>query len=178
ETVPLDVALDHTPDAKYFTFACRGRRYGIVNAPYPVDEAGRARFPGNDRVFRVTDPLGHELSLRSANAVTGMEPGPAIFDARGVWLHGVYLSPDGVLHGFYHAERPIPNGAPSRTPHKSLAYAESADCGRTWAKVGYPANSILTAPSAASDAGDANVLVVGRYLYLFYTEQALEGAPV
>lgn len=178
QVITLLPSLEHTPDAKYFTYDCGAHRYGVVNGPYRTDAHGRAEFAGVDGVFRSADPLATTISLAPSESAVGLEPGPAAYDARGVWLHGAYVDEDGVLHGYYHAEHPIPTNARPRTPHKSLAYAESRDCGKTWTKPAYPDNRIITGSDPTTDAGDANVVVVGGYLYLFYTESSLSSEPV
>jgi hypothetical protein len=63
------------------------------------------------------------------------------FDECGAWLQAIGTTP-GVVHGYYHAETRCNYGI--NQTHKSVAYAESYDGGRTFAKVGYPDNQIVT----------------------------------
>lgn len=90
------------------------------------------------------------------------------FDSCGAWLNSVWQ--DGaVIRGWYHAETEC---AYPQT-HKSVAYVESYDGGRTFVKVNYPNNQVVTAPPAYTDPdlddeGDHQVIRVGDYLYMYF----------
>jgi hypothetical protein len=100
------------------------------------------------------------------------------FDSCGAWLNGVYV--DGsTIKGWYHAER----DCHYPTTHKSIAYAQSSDGGRTFAKIGYPNNQIITADSQCQDpnypitdtddAGDPSIVHFGNFYYMYYLATCL-----
>ncbi len=105
-------------------------------------------------------------TLRPMTSVV-LQPGTG-FDSCGAWLNSVWQ--DGaVIRGWYHAETDC---AYPRT-HKSVAYTESYDGGRTFVKPNYPNNQVITAPPIYSnpdsdDEGDHRVIRVGNYLYMYF----------
>jgi hypothetical protein len=151
--VVLDSDRRAFPDSKFVTYAWQGRTYGLLS--------------GGGTHERYADPLAVPLS--TGEPVTGLEAGPATFDARAASLDGVYVDPGGVAHGIYHAEHPLQDPADTSEPHRSLAYARSTDGGLTWTKPSYPDNQVITAPPGG-EAGDASMLVVEDFLYLFFAQ--------
>jgi hypothetical protein len=100
------------------------------------------------------------------------------FDSCGAWLNAVYA--DGsTIKGWYHAER----DCAYPTTHKSIAYAQSGDGGRTFQKIDYPGNQVLTADSQCldpnypaadtDDAGDHSIIHFGSYYYMYYLATCL-----
>jgi len=94
--------------------------------------------------------------------------GDRSFDSCGAWLNSALLT-GGLVRGWYHAETEC---AYPRT-HKSVAYAESADGGRTFLKPGHPANQVLRAPAhfaqpETDDEGDQHVIAVGENLHMYF----------
>lgn len=95
------------------------------------------------------------------------------FDECGAWLNGARRVGDRI-YGWYHAEEdcayPI--------THKSVAFAESRDGGRTFERVGYPGNRVLTADVAfdgdvdRDDAGDPSFVDVDGYHYMYFLATA------
>lgn len=74
-----------------------------------------------------------------------------------------------MVRGWYHAE----TDCDYPTTHKSVAYAESQDGGRTFSKPGYPGNQVITAPPSYTDPvqaseGDHRVIEVDDYLYMYF----------
>jgi hypothetical protein len=57
--------------------------------------------------------------------------------------------------------------------HKSTAFAESFDGGKTWQFPNYPNNQVVTADAAfdgqedLDDSGDGRVIKIGNYFYMF-----------
>jgi hypothetical protein len=102
-----------------------------------------------------------------------LSPGPqGNFDECGAWLASAYEVTPTHWIGWYHAEHTCDYSA--NVTHKSMAFAESFDGGKTWQKPGYPANQVVT-PDAqyAGDpvldrAGDAKVIRQGNYFYMMY----------
>jgi hypothetical protein len=92
------------------------------------------------------------------------------FDSCGAWLNGIWQDGN-VVRGWYHAE----TGCDyiGGTSKKSIAYAESYDGGRTFIKVDYPNNQVITAPANWTEAdqddeGDHYVVRAGDYLYMYF----------
>jgi len=94
------------------------------------------------------------------------------FDECGVWLVSTYKIDEQHWIGWYHAEEDCDYSI--GLTHKSMAFAESFDGGKTWSKPNYPNNQILTADSVYNgrtdqdDAGDGKVIKIGDYFYLFF----------
>jgi hypothetical protein len=96
-----------------------------------------------------------------------------VWDDCGAWLEGV--EPDvkqpRVLRAWYHAEWRC-NYAIDQTD-KSIAYAESRDGGRTFVKVGYPDNQVVTSSlpfveHQRNGRGDFTVIRRDGFYYLYY----------
>lgn len=95
------------------------------------------------------------------------------FDWCGAWLDAVVRDkhdPD-LLHAWYHAEAEC-RYADNQT-HKSIAYAESRDGGRTFTKPDYPHNQVVRSPTSSAAGhhtgrGAPSVVRRGRYLYMYY----------
>lgn len=111
--------------------------------------------------------IGGSLETLRLFSSTVLQPGTG-FDSCGAWLNSTWQ--DGsVTRAWYHAE----TACNYPTTHKSVAYAESYDGGRTFIKPNYPANQVITAPPYYTDPdeddeGDHHVLQVGDYLYLYF----------
>lgn len=102
------------------------------------------------------------------------------FDHCGSWLNATWR--DGtIVRGWYHAETDCFDYDLGIT-HKSVAYAESYDDGRTFIKVGYPHNQVLTAPAGITDpmyddVGDHWVIQRGAYLYMYFLAPDYDSPP-
>lgn len=94
------------------------------------------------------------------------------FDECGVWLQSIHKLDENHWIGWYHAEEKC-NHSIGLT-HKSMAFAESFDAGKTWSKPNYPKNQVLTADTAFAgdtgkdDVGEGTVTRIGDYFYLFF----------
>lgn len=110
-------------------------------------------------------------SASAAQAVLSLGP-QGSFDECGAWLESAYEITATHWIGWYHAEHTC-NYAQGIT-HKSMAFAESFDGGKTWQKTGYPNNQVVTADAQyAGDpildrAGDAKIIQQGSYFYMMY----------
>lgn len=96
------------PDEHLVSYSSRGQIYTIM-----TDGETTARFTGipSNKTAQVVCVRGLSPSHALSAADTGW------FDTKGVWLGGVYVDPAGVLHGFYHAESPIPTDCAPGTQH-------------------------------------------------------------
>ncbi len=107
-------------------------------------------------------------TLRQLPAPVVEAGGVGQFDECGAWLNSAWR--DGhVVRGWYHAETNCNYPATD----KSVAYVQSSDNGRTYTKVNYPNNQLLTTPTHyttddADDEGDQHVIQVGNYLYMYF----------
>ena len=95
------------------------------------------------------------------------------FDWCGAWLDSVVQDPKdkGLLRAWYHAEDDCVYGA--NQTHKSIAYAESRDGGRTFTKPDYPDNQVVRSPTGAAAGhhtgrGAPSVIRRDRYYYMYY----------
>lgn len=155
----------------------------VTQGPDDVADNALNTVAGADGVLAyLANSVTHGFSGTSLHTLAPMsEPvlrggtSPA-FDWCGAWLNGAVR--DGpVIRAWYHAEescayRTDPNNPATR---KSIAYAESTDGGRTFAKPGYPNNLVITAPPNSAPGaggdwgeGDHRVLRVGDYYYLYF----------
>ena len=95
------------------------------------------------------------------------------FDRCGAWLDAVAVDesdPD-LLRAWYHAETNCDYA--SNETHKSVAYAESRDGGRTFTKPGHPDNQVVRSPTGSAVAhhtgrGAPSVVRRGDNLYMYY----------
>ena len=86
------------------------------------------------------------------------------FDYCGAWLNSAYTESDGTIRGWYHAEYMCDYSNGGQT-YKSVAYVQSTDGGRTFQKVNYPNNQILTYNGGSitgQNAGEGDHSVVVR----------------
>ena len=146
---------DDIPDQSFFTNQTTSGLRGFLGGG------------GNTTTF-----FGPNLDSLVADGVA-LQHGPAgNFDECGVWLVSTYKIDDQHWIGWYHAEEACDYSV-GRT-HKSMAFTESFDGGKTWTKPNYPNNQILTADTvfngdtAQDDAGDGKVIKIGDYFYLFF----------
>lgn len=160
-------------------------------APMPDSLFTVVPFPGRF-VGYIADLSTYALSgpsLPGLNIVESFGPSPVIgpgdagqFDECGAWLHGAELDPaTGLVRGWYHTESGYCNGVSpdARHPVKSIAYAESANAGLSFDKVGYPNNVVLSGPpeelAQASPAvtpgnGDFSVVQHDGDYYMFFID--------
>lgn len=101
----------------------------------------------------------------------GTDPGQ--WDDCGAWLEGVERDVEDprLLRAWYHAEWQC--DYPNNQTHKSVAYAESRDGGKTFTKPGYPRNQVLTSPTGSVEGhhtgrGGPSIVRRGGYYYLYY----------
>ena len=99
--------------------------------------------------------------------------GPTLWDDCGAWLEGVARDERNprLLRAWYHAEWQC--DYPANQTHKSIAYAESRDGGRTFTKPGYPDNQVVTSPTGAVDGhhtgrGGPSIIRRGSYYYMYF----------
>jgi hypothetical protein len=102
-----------------------------------------------------------------------LQPGASNrYDACGAWLNSVEAGSGSTVRGWYHAEEKCNYDNGGQT-HMSIAYAESSDGGRTFTKVGYPDNRVLTGnsvPAAGKITGNGLPSVIqwrGQYWMYF-----------
>ncbi len=105
--------------------------------------------------------------------VIGAANDPTRWDDCGAWLEGVEADDEDpqLLHAWYHAEWQC-NYAIDQTD-KSIAYAESRDGGRTFVKVDYPNNQVVSSPlpfveDQRNGRGDLTVIRRGDRFYMYY----------
>jgi hypothetical protein len=113
---------------------------------------------------------GTNFDNLALNSAVVIGPGPTgSFDVCGAWLQGLAFNDN--IKGWYHAETAC---APGQT-HKSVAYAESNDAGKTFIKPNYPNNQVLkgsTSPQVGmhTGAGDQTVIRWGNNYYMYFLE--------
>lgn len=118
--------------------------------------------------------FGPNLENLAYEGVALSRGNPGRFDDEGAWFNSAYKLNENHWIGWYHAEQDVGGGAWHLT-RQSMAFAESFNAGRTWTKPNYPYNQVLTVDVAFNndpnkdDAGNARVLKVGDYFYMFFT---------
>ena len=145
----------------------------VIRGPDTAADNPFNTLPGSSTLFgylansTTVSYIGGSLeTLRIFNR-TVLQPGTG-FDSCGAWLNSTWQ--DGsVTRAWYHAE----TACNYPTTHKSIAYAESYDGGRTFRKPSYPANQVIIAPPYYTDPdqddeGDHRILQAGDYLYLYF----------
>jgi len=145
----------------------------VIRGPDTAADNPFSTLPGSSTLFgylansTTVGYIGGSLETLRLFSSTVLQPGTG-FDSCGAWLNSTWQ--DGsVTRAWYHAE----TACNYPTTHKSVAYAESYDGGRTFVKPSYPANQVITAPPYYTDPdeddeGDHRVLRVGDYLYLYF----------
>jgi hypothetical protein len=105
--------------------------------------------------------------------VIGRGDSESDFDWCGAWLDAVAQDPKDpeLLRAWYHAEDDCVYGA--NQTHKSIAYAESRDGGRTFTKPGYPDNQVVRSPTGSAAGhhtgrGAPSIIRRGHYYYMYY----------
>lgn len=105
--------------------------------------------------------------------VVGRGDTKARFDWCGAWLDAVEPDPDDpdLLRAWYHAEADCAYA--NNQTHKSIAYAESRDGGRTFTKPGYPDNQVVRSPTGGADGfhtgrGAPSVIRRGDHYFMYY----------
>ena len=113
------------------------------------------------------------------SASTLIGPGPAgKFDETGAWLASAYQDGN-ILTGFYHAEEHADYANGGQT-HKSIAFAQSFDGGKTFVKPNYPNNQIITSnqpekPGWITGVGDLTVVQFNGYYYAYVLDDEQNG---
>lgn len=146
------------------------------NSPVRIGRRGVTVF------FSCHEPIGHTLRRLGRRDLTFDQPPVPVTlcddpDSRvGKWIEAIWQQPDGPLHGWYHAEEPVPGDAELSVPH--IGHVVSQDEGLTWRCCG----EVLRLPSALVDNswrngffaggyGDLSALPdrTGRSLYVFFS---------
>jgi hypothetical protein len=97
--------LAEFPDEHFFTYSYAGQLFGVLMNGH--NNLRISKPLANPIPFSPADQLAERMrGLEAGRAVTATDP--EWFETRGVWLSSVYLDKEGVLHGFYHAESPLP----------------------------------------------------------------------
>jgi len=142
----------------------------LVNA-IQVGDTVRGYVANNDTIVLEGSSVA-TLEPTDRLAITKGDDGA--FDDCGAWLESVEQDPHDpeLLRAWYHAESHCAY-ADNETTHKSIAYAESRDGGRTFTKVGYPDNQVVrstTSPAAgfATGRGAPTVVRRGRFYVMYY----------
>jgi len=159
---------------------------GDIDTPYFMekDAAGVLKgYSGNTRSL-VFD-IGADGTLGKSRTILEKGPHRANFDGCGAWLLGsIYKGAEkNDRIGWYHAETDCAYDNDGQTL-MSIAFAESKDGGKTWAKPNYPNNRTITAdarlqalavanktkPDAhkIDDVGNGKVIKRGEYYYAFF----------
>jgi hypothetical protein len=158
---PAETVLgpDQRPDNPFHTLGNEPDIAAYVARPNPnYDGAESYGFTTNDL---------EELKPFPTAVLVGGKSGT--FDSCGAWLNSTWQ--DGSLvRGWYHAETDCLHRPSVR---QSVAYAESYDGGRTFVKLNYPQNQVITAPQRyqnpiEASEGAPHVIRVGDYLYMYF----------
>lgn len=123
----------------------------------------RVRRSGTTAFFSSYLPLGHTLRRHGTTALRFDEPAipvrlcgdpdPSI----GKWIEAIWETPDGLLHGWYHAEEPAPCAAKLYLPY--IGHAVSQDDGRTW----QCCEEVLRSPATSADCSWQNGFFAGGF---------------
>jgi hypothetical protein len=137
---------------------------------------GLRAFSSNAVSFAFSGSGLDTLNLPSPDAPSSqivLSPGAqGSFDDCGAWLVSAYEITSTHWIGWYHAEHACDYA--EGITHKSMAFAESFDGGRTWQKTGYPDNQVITPDAQYAGnplldrAGDAKIIQQGDYFYMIY----------
>eukprot|EP01112_Ceratiomyxa_fruticulosa_P009360 TRINITY_DN243_c0_g1_i1.p1 TRINITY_DN243_c0_g1~~TRINITY_DN243_c0_g1_i1.p1 ORF type:complete len:1053 (+),score=192.49 TRINITY_DN243_c0_g1_i1:505-3663(+) len=129
-------------------------------------------YQANGDTFQVatgTSPDNFNLA-----PVTSLPAGPdsTKFDYCGAWMMRAFTNAGGAINGFYHAEYSCDYSNNGQT-HKSAAWAQSFDGGKTFTKPNYPNNRIIDSnaqPGIGYSTGEGDIGVVQwrGYYYLYF----------
>lgn len=144
-------------------------------SPFTIRTGSTIRLYNGGSAYGLPSGVTHAWSGPSLDNLT-FQPAPVIepgnaFDTCGAWLMAAYTDTT-TLRGWYHAEGNC-DYANNYNSRKTIAYAESADGGLTFVKVGYPDNQIISAPASIplaeqDDEGDFRIVRNGEYYYLYF----------
>lgn len=164
---PLDFSIE-MGDEEYIM----GPVNEYIDSPFftvPIPQGLRA-FSANGTTYSFS---GSDINHLSKEGISIDKGSSGNFDECGAWLASVYKIDEQHWIGWYHAEERC-NYTMGKT-HKSVAFAESFDAGKSWVKTGYPNNQVLTSDiffndTDQDDEGDMNVIRSGEYFYMFFVK--------
>lgn len=141
-----------------------------IDSPFltiPTTSGIRA-FSANGTSYSFSGPEINSLQIENKVLEKG---NPGNFDECGAWLQSIYKLNEEHWLGWYHAEEKCDYSV-GKT-HKSVAFAESFDSGRSWTKTNYPNNQVLVSDvpfndTDQDDVGDMHVIAHDDYFYMFY----------
>eukprot|EP01113_Clastostelium_recurvatum_P034886 TRINITY_DN4791_c0_g1_i1.p1 TRINITY_DN4791_c0_g1~~TRINITY_DN4791_c0_g1_i1.p1 ORF type:complete len:538 (-),score=80.63 TRINITY_DN4791_c0_g1_i1:42-1655(-) len=147
----------------------------LVLSPPPSSSGARTvlGYSANGETWLLQNSTIGSLSTnltRITDTTLGAGPKGSL-DECGAWLNSADVQGNQIA-GWYHAEC-LCDYDVGQT-HKSVAYAQSSDLGKTFVKVNYPNNHVITGANftakETTGAGDHTVVTYGGYYYMFYYE--------